>query len=316
MFRALEATGLRGFPGCSSVLYEQELEQFFDTSLIQDVDITCAVSGKYVAISASRFAGVFNLPTDGLIDLSEVPNDLVLKARTLFPRSAGSFDAVTHERFLMMTAIHFGVKINWSTILFEVLKEMMDRTTKIAKGFATQICVLLKGDPAVTLGEATIFPPLKILSAKTVHTYIATNKTIDSRGETEEPEVAKVAVVKRKTVSKKKTVTTVDKKADIALVQAVEETVVSKKRPDVVPEAKIAKKKKTTSGKTVPKDQDLSIVSVALHVMSIQYFDPISAMRAAHPSLPKRKAPNRKLKLTQTLVRVDAQLANLWRVGL
>ncbi|KZV38561.1 hypothetical protein F511_27586 [Dorcoceras hygrometricum] len=54
MFRALEATGLRGFLGCSSVLYEQELEQFFDTALIQDGDITCAVSGKYVAISASK----------------------------------------------------------------------------------------------------------------------------------------------------------------------------------------------------------------------------------------------------------------------
>ncbi|KZV06672.1 hypothetical protein F511_45849 [Dorcoceras hygrometricum] len=135
MFRALEATGLRGFLGCSSVFYEQKLEQFFDTAIIQDGDIPCAVSGKYVAISASRFAGVFNLPTDGLIDLSEVPNNLVLKARTLFSRlaisvKAGSFDVVTHERFLMMTAIHFGVKINWSTILFEVLKEMVDRTTK------------------------------------------------------------------------------------------------------------------------------------------------------------------------------------------
>ncbi|KZV56844.1 hypothetical protein F511_33385 [Dorcoceras hygrometricum] len=264
MFRALEATGLRGFLGCSSVLYEQELEQFFDTALIQDEDITCAISGKYVAISPIRFAGVFNLPNDGLIDLSEVPNDLVLKARTLFSRSA-----VTHERFLMMTAIHYSVNINWSTILFEILKEMVDRTTKRAKGFAAQICVLLKGDPAVTLGDATIFSPLKILSEKTVHTYVATNKTIDSRGDIEEPEVAKVAVLKRRTVSKKKSATTVDKKADVALVQEIEEKPVSKKRPAVVTEAKVAKKKKTTSGKS-----------------------------AAQPSPPKRKAPKRKLKLT------------------
>ncbi|KZV17321.1 putative O-sialoglycoprotein endopeptidase [Dorcoceras hygrometricum] len=234
-----------------------ELEQFFDTALIQDDDITCAISGKYVAISPSRFAGVFNLPTDGLIDLSEVPNDLVLKARALFSRSgtpvqfsckkrllkwefcllndilaksifvkAGSFDAVTHERFLMMTAIHYGVKINWSTILFEILKEMVDRTTKRAKGFAAQICVLLKGDPAVTLGDAKIFPPLKVLSEKSVHTYVATNKTIDSSGDIEEPEVAKVAVLKRRTVSKKKSATTIDKKADVALVQEIEEKAV------------------------------------------------------------------------------------------
>ncbi|KZT76278.1 hypothetical protein F511_46697 [Dorcoceras hygrometricum] len=182
MFRALEATGLRGFLGCPSVLYERELEQFFDTALIQDGNVTCAVSGKYVEISVSRFAGVFNLPTDGLIDLSEVPNDLVLQARTLFSHSgkpvqfsckkillkyefrllndileksitvkAGSFHAVTHERFLMITAIHFGIKVNWSEIIFEVLKEMVDRTTRRVKGFAAQICVLLKGDPAVTL---------------------------------------------------------------------------------------------------------------------------------------------------------------------
>ncbi|KZT76355.1 hypothetical protein F511_46621 [Dorcoceras hygrometricum] len=175
---------------------------------------------------------------------------------------------------------------------------MVDRTTRRAKGFAAQICVLLKGDPAVTLGEATIFTPLKILSKKTVHTYVATNKTIDSRGETEEPEVAKVAVVKRKTVSKKKSATTVDKKADIAVVQVVEEKAVSKKRPAIVPEVKISKKKRTTSGQTFHKDQDLDIVSVALDVMPIQTVDPISAMTAAHPPPPKRKAPKRKLKLT------------------
>ncbi|KZV28557.1 hypothetical protein F511_33892 [Dorcoceras hygrometricum] len=217
MFKALETTRLRGFLGCPSVLYEKELEQFFDIALVQDNDITCVISGKYVAISEDRFAGVFNLPTDGLIDLSEVPNHLVLQARSVFYKSekpvqysckkrllkyefrllndilaksitvkAGSFDVVTHERFLMMTDIHFGVKINWSKILFEVLKEMTDRTIKRAKGFAAQICVLLKGDPAVILGEAKTFPSLKILSEKTVNTYVATNKTIDGRGESNE----------------------------------------------------------------------------------------------------------------------------------
>ncbi|KZV28227.1 hypothetical protein F511_02097 [Dorcoceras hygrometricum] len=119
-----------------------------------------------------------------------------------------------------------------------------------------------------------------------------------AQAETEEPEVAKVAVVKRKTVSKNKSATTVDKKADIALVQVVEEKPVSKKRPAVVPEVKIAKKKRTTSGKTVHKDQDLAIVSVALDVMPIQTVDHFSAMKAAHPPPTKRKAPKRKLKLT------------------
>ncbi|KZV24824.1 hypothetical protein F511_13102 [Dorcoceras hygrometricum] len=303
MFRALEATGLRGFLGCPSVLYEQELEQFFDTALIQDGDVTCAVSGKYVKISANRFAGVFNLPTDGLINLSEVPNDLVLQARTLFSKSvkpvqfsykkrllkyefrllndilaksitvkASSFDVVTHERFLMMTTIHFGIKVNWSEILFEVLKEMVDRTTRRAKGFATQICVFLKGDPTVTLGESKTFPPLKILSEKTVNTYVATNKKIDARGETDEPDVATVAFVKKKSVSKK--------------------------RPATVSEAPVVKKKRTSSGKAVSKEKDLDIVSVALDAEPIKTVDPTSAMPAAHPPPPKRRAPRRKLRMT------------------
>ncbi|KZV55563.1 hypothetical protein F511_26382 [Dorcoceras hygrometricum] len=301
IFRALEATGLRGFLGCPSVLYEQELEQFFDTALVQDGDITCVVSGKYVAISETRFSGVFNLPTDGLTDLSEVPYDLVLQARTLFSKSsvpvqfscnkrlmkyefrllnnifaksitvkAGSFDAVTHERFLIMTAIHFGIKVNWSKILFEVLEEMADRTTKRAKGFAAQICVLLKCDPTVTLGESKTFPLLKILSAKTVNTYITTNRTIDARGESDEPEVAK----------------------DTAEVQM--ETA-----------APAVKKTRTKTGKDAIVEKDLMLVVVAQEALSIQAVEPISAVPAERPHAKRRKAPKRKLRLSIDVVEPD-----------
>ncbi|KZV33495.1 hypothetical protein F511_38154 [Dorcoceras hygrometricum] len=71
MFKALEASGLRGFLGCESVLYEKELEQFFDTALVQGDDITGAVSGKYFSISKARFAQIFELPTERLVNFSE-----------------------------------------------------------------------------------------------------------------------------------------------------------------------------------------------------------------------------------------------------
>ncbi|KZV34529.1 hypothetical protein F511_09267 [Dorcoceras hygrometricum] len=190
MFRALEATGIRGFLGCPSVLYEQELEQFFDTVLIQDGNVTC---------------------------------------------------------------------------------EMVDRTTRRAKGFAAQICVLLKGDPAVTLGEVKTFTPLKILSEKTINTYVATNKAIDARGEKYEPDVATVAFVKKKSVSKK--------------------------RPAAVSEAPVVKKKRTSSGKAVSKEKDLAIVSIPLDAEPIQTVDRTSAIPAAHPPAPKRRAPKRKLRM-------------------
>ncbi|KZV49628.1 hypothetical protein F511_08949 [Dorcoceras hygrometricum] len=98
---------------------------------------------------------------------------------------------------------------------------MADRTIKRAKGFAAQTCVLLKGDPAVTLGEAKTFLPLKILSAKTGNTYVATNKTIDARGDADEPDVAKVAIIKKKVVSKKRLAVASDAPDTIAPSSAV-----------------------------------------------------------------------------------------------
>ncbi|KZV32614.1 UDP-rhamnose:rhamnosyltransferase 1 [Dorcoceras hygrometricum] len=71
-------------------------------------------------------------------------NDILAKSVTV---KAGSFNAVTHERFLLMTAIHFVLKINWSKILVDILKEMVTKSSKQAKVFATQICVLLKSAP-------------------------------------------------------------------------------------------------------------------------------------------------------------------------
>ncbi|KZV48356.1 cell division control protein 2 [Dorcoceras hygrometricum] len=226
MFRALEASGLRGFLGCPSVLYEQELEQFFDTAMVQDGDVTCAVSGKFFAISEART--VFSKSEKPVQYSCEkrllkyefrLLNDILAKSITV---KAGSFDVVTHERFLMMTAIHFGVKINWSKILFEILKEMADRTIKRAKGFAAQIC--------------------------TVNTYVATNKTIDSRGESDEPPVDKVAIVKRKSVSKKKSAPNDKKDADEEPVEVVEK-VVSKKRSDSTAERSHAQKRKAPKRK-------------------------------------------------------------------
>ncbi|KZV55514.1 hypothetical protein F511_33762 [Dorcoceras hygrometricum] len=326
MFKDLEASGLRGFLGCPSTLYERELEQFFDPDIVQEGDITCAISGKYVAISESRFAGVLGLPTEGLTDISAIHKDLVYDARSIFSQSgepvsfsckkrllkyeyrllndilaksltvkADSFETVTHKRFLMMTVIQFGIKVNWSKILFEVLKEMVDKTIKMAKGFAAQICVLFKGDPAVTLGDAMTFPQLKILSAKTVSTYVDTNKTIDSRGKTVESGVAKVAIVRKKSVSKKKS-TPAD--ADDEPVEVVAEKAGSRKRPAITGNAPAVKKKKRTSkGNTAHYKENLELVSAAKEAMPIQKIAPTSAVPAEQPPVPKSRAPKRKFRI-------------------
>ncbi|KZV52829.1 hypothetical protein F511_38011 [Dorcoceras hygrometricum] len=142
MFESLLLFGLSGFLGCSSTIYEAALVEFFNNAFVRDGKVVSIVQGKPVAISEELFAGTFELPLEGLTDLHEVPKDLVFEARNTFSYDgkllstsckkremtfefrllndilakpvtvkAGSFDAVTHERFLMMSTIHGGVQI-------------------------------------------------------------------------------------------------------------------------------------------------------------------------------------------------------------
>ncbi|KZV46190.1 hypothetical protein F511_15200 [Dorcoceras hygrometricum] len=292
MFKALETSGLRGFLGCKPVLYQSELGQFFDTALVQDEDITGAISGKYFTVTPSRFAGVFELPTEGISNFSDVLKNQVYDARRIFSKSgehvdthgkkkflnyeyrllndilaksitvkAGSFDAVTNERFQMMTAIHFGLKINWGKVLFSVLKEMVDRTVKKAKGFGAQISVLLNSDPVLSMGNATSFPSSKILSPKVVFAYISSNEAADARGQSEEGGKSPVAVVKRASKSKKKSESSSD-----APVEIVSEIIGSKKRPaSASAEPAITNRKRTSKGK--PSSSLSSTVSIAQGVV-------------------------------------------------
>ncbi|KZV14165.1 hypothetical protein F511_44300 [Dorcoceras hygrometricum] len=170
MFKARDSTRLHGLLGCPSVLYEDDLVVLFSHSLVSENEIISCVQGKFFGISEDQFAE----PVKTSCKKKEMKvefrllNVILAKSVTV---KAGSFDVVTHQRFLLMTAIHFGLKINWSKILFNILKDMATKSSKKAKGFVAQICVLLKDAPNLTLGEAKTFPPLNILTVKTVGIY-------------------------------------------------------------------------------------------------------------------------------------------------
>ncbi|KZV35826.1 hypothetical protein F511_18300 [Dorcoceras hygrometricum] len=159
IFESLIATGLKEFLGCPAVFYEAAVTEFFTNgSVREDGMVVSTIKGTTVEISESMFAAAFELPTEGLTDLSDVPKNLVFDARSLFSESkeqvsisclkkelkiqyrllhdilektiyvkAGSFDSVTRDRFMLMTAITFEVKVNWSSLLFSVFKDMVTR---------------------------------------------------------------------------------------------------------------------------------------------------------------------------------------------
>ncbi|KZV34115.1 dystroglycan-like [Dorcoceras hygrometricum] len=267
MFEALEASGLRRFLGCPAVVYEDALVDFFENASVRSEVVFSTVGSQIVKISEKLFAETFEMPIEGLGDLSEMPKDAIFDARSLVSLSgeqinlsgrknqmkmpyrllcdivakeisvkAGSFNAITVEKFSLMTAVVCGVKFNWAKFLFGILQKMVAVKTKQAKGFAIQISLLLATFPAVDLGEASAFPASKILSKKTVLRFISINDR-DGGEEIKEAE-------KKKVVTKKRTA------ADI--------------------EAAVPKKKRTSKKRSISSISSLEMVAVAEEAVPIQ----------------------------------------------
>ncbi|KZV16735.1 hypothetical protein F511_25881 [Dorcoceras hygrometricum] len=159
--------------------------------------------------------------------------DIVAKAISV---KAGSFNAITVEKFSLITAVVCGVKMNWAKFLFGVLKKMVSAKSKQAKGFAVQISVLLATFPSVELGESSAFPASKILSKKTVLRFVFVNNRDGAE------EVSGAANTKA----------------------------VSKKRPAADIEAAVPKKKRTSKKKSISSISFLELVEVAEEAIPIQ----------------------------------------------
>ncbi|KZV21955.1 hypothetical protein F511_43180 [Dorcoceras hygrometricum] len=293
MFESLIATGLKEFLGCPAVFYEAALTEFFTNgSVREDGMVVSTIRGTTVEISESLFATAFDLPTEGLTDLFDVPKNLVFDARSLFSDSkeqvsiscmkkelkiqyrllhdilaktiyvkVGSFDAVTRDRFMLMTAITCDVKVNWSNLLFNVLKEMVTPGSRQAKGFAIQICAILKTVPGFVLGESRVFPASRVLTEKNIHRYVAVNDKVGGEADTDAPRVKNTPVKK----------------------------VVSHKRPAVdIETAPVVKKKRTTKGKPLV---------IAQETVPLQIVEAAADAPVEQPPVPKRKSQKRKRRL-------------------
>ncbi|KZV24747.1 hypothetical protein F511_35264 [Dorcoceras hygrometricum] len=188
-----------------------------------------------------------------------------------------------------------GLRVNWSKVVFGVLEEMVDRTVKKAKGYGAQISVLLNSVPVLTMGKATSFMSSKILSPKTVLTYITTNQTADTHGKSDEGGKTPVAIVKRASKSKKKSESTSD--APVEIVSAV---VVSKKQPAVDgSEPVVRNKRRTTKGKVSTSTANMDMASVVQGAVPLQVIAPTPAVTAVQPPAPKRKSCKRNLILSE-----------------
>ncbi|KZV54495.1 dystroglycan-like [Dorcoceras hygrometricum] len=163
MFKALMASGLAGFLGCPAVIYEDALVDFFENASVREGVIISTVAGQLVEISEEWFAESFELPVDGEpVSLSGRKNQMRFEFRLLcdimakaISVKAGSFNAITVEKFSLITAVVCSVRMNWAKILFSIFKRMVTPGSKQAKGFAIQISLLLANIPNLELGASS-----------------------------------------------------------------------------------------------------------------------------------------------------------------
>ncbi|KZV36958.1 dystroglycan-like [Dorcoceras hygrometricum] len=288
VLHALTASGLEGFLGCPAVVYKSELVEFFKNGLVRDDLVVSTVNGVPIEISEQFLAETFEFPVDGL---SEMPKDKIYDARSIVSLSgepvnlsgrkgkmkieyrllcdimaksisvkAGSFNALTVEKFALLTAVVCGVKMNWANVLFNIFKKMVTPGAKQAKGYAVQISLLLENIPNLNLGESSEFPVSKILTAKTVHRYISVTDKESTQ------EVADASPVK----------------------QAPKKPRASKKRLAAVPvKSPVVKKTRSLKKKSSSSQSALEMVVVAQEAIPIQI---IPATPAVEPMVEDQQA--------------------------
>ncbi|KZV29185.1 hypothetical protein F511_36485 [Dorcoceras hygrometricum] len=171
MFEALVASGLNGFLGCMSHIYETSLINIYQNASVREDKVVSTVQGKLVEISEEVFARTFQLRVEGLIDINEArtefsftgeklstsckKRELKIEYRLLSDIVAKSitvktvpFNAVTHERFLLMTAIFGGVSVNWGRLLFKIFKDMVTPETRQDRGCGNKRTLKVKATPS------------------------------------------------------------------------------------------------------------------------------------------------------------------------
>ncbi|KZV47456.1 pentatricopeptide repeat-containing protein-like [Dorcoceras hygrometricum] len=143
--------------------------------------VVSTVNGVPIEISEQLLAETFELPVDGLSELSEMPKDKLYDARSIISLSGEPVNLSGRkvEKFALLTAVVCGVNMNWASVLFNIFKKMVTPGAKQAKGYAVQISQLLENIPNLNLGESLEFPVSKILTVRRkLHTQI-TAATID-----------------------------------------------------------------------------------------------------------------------------------------
>ncbi|KZV30758.1 hypothetical protein F511_03736 [Dorcoceras hygrometricum] len=147
MFEALVASGLNGFLGCMTEISETALIEFYENASVRGDKVVSTVQGKLVEISEEVFARTFQLLMKGLIDISEVPKDLI-------------FDAIT-EFSLTGEQLTTSCKKQELKIEYRLLSDIVAKSITVKAGsFDVSDNILVAEIPAATTAKEIVLAPV------------------------------------------------------------------------------------------------------------------------------------------------------------
>ncbi|KZV57158.1 hypothetical protein F511_36287 [Dorcoceras hygrometricum] len=183
MIKTLEETGLKGFLAASGSVYENAVVEFFANAKVIAGTVVSFVANRKLALMKEVFAET--APSKKGMEIEyRLLYDIVAKALCA---KAGLFDMVTSKKFNLMVAITAGLKFNWAQVLFQVMTAMVNKPTRQSQGFAVQLSVLLDHLVKADLGESIKLHPQKVLTNKSVNTYIKKNLEVGQAGNPQGP---------------------------------------------------------------------------------------------------------------------------------
>ncbi|KZV41326.1 hypothetical protein F511_40266 [Dorcoceras hygrometricum] len=257
MFQALIASGLQGFLGCSTVIHEEAVLEFFANGIVRDGLVVSTVHGVTVEISEQFFAETFELPVEGLTDLTDVPKDKIFDAKSIVSltgepvRTWGTKSQMKIHFHLLCDIMEKSISVKAGSSNAITVEKFAMVTTVVCE---VKISLLLENVPNLELGESSEFPSSKMLTERTIHQYIFLKDKAGAQEVADAPKEKKAPKTKA----------------------------ASKKRPaNVTVDEPVVKKKRTSKKKAGSSKVHLEIVAVAQEVVPIQIVEPATDAPAA-----------------------------------
>ncbi|KZV55729.1 hypothetical protein F511_12564 [Dorcoceras hygrometricum] len=174
VFKSLEVSGLKGFLEASDSVYESAVIEFFTNAKVIAGKIVSLVGTQKMALTKDQYTEDFGIPSEGLTSFLNIPKETVAEMRHQFSGPDETFRAPNKK---------MEMKIEFRLLHDVVAKALCAKAESFDQGFAIQISVLLRNIVKENIGESVKLHPQKVLTSKSVRTYIKKNLEIKPTGE-------------------------------------------------------------------------------------------------------------------------------------